>query len=79
MQALNVVPPLQTRLGRLLAKERDAVPLGDLPQLFGGSRIGVPEDHHRRVTARALHISYRSLLYKLKRAGIYSRRDVEAD
>lgn len=34
---------------------------------------------NRKRAARALHISYRSLLYKLKRAGIYSRRDVEAD
>jgi len=34
---------------------------------------------NRKRAARALHISYRSLLYKLKRAGIYSRRDMEAD
>jgi len=34
---------------------------------------------NRKRAARALHISYRSLLYKLKRAGIYSRRDAEAD
>jgi two-component system response regulator AtoC len=30
---------------------------------------------NRKRAARALQISYRSLLYKLKRAGINSRRD----
>jgi two-component system response regulator AtoC len=34
---------------------------------------------NRKRAARALHISYRSLLYKLKRAGLNSRRDMEAD
>ena len=34
---------------------------------------------NRKRAARALHISYRSLLYKLKRAGIQSRRDMQAD
>jgi DNA-binding NtrC family response regulator len=33
---------------------------------------------NRKLTARALKISYRSLLYKLKRAGIQNHRQVES-